>query len=145
LTATFASGSKLSSIEEYTFQFCSSLASICIPSLVEHVGQFCFTECRSLSSVTFESDSKLLSIGDYAFWDCASLSSICLPASLERVRSLSFRGCAALRTVAFESASKLSRATRDALQLSICIPASPSVSPDSCVGGQRYSNDDGVV
>jgi hypothetical protein len=38
---------------------CSSLSSICVPSSLERVPQYCFSECDTLSTVAFECDSRI--------------------------------------------------------------------------------------
>jgi hypothetical protein len=58
----FECGCKLSRIEKYAFSSCSLLASICIPSSVEVLCEFCFNGCTALSSVNFESGSKFSSV-----------------------------------------------------------------------------------
>jgi hypothetical protein len=44
----FESGCKLSGIEKFAFSSCSSLSSICIPSSVQHLCEWCFTGCKAL-------------------------------------------------------------------------------------------------
>jgi hypothetical protein len=44
----FESSSTLRQIDESAFRDCSSIESICIPSSVEIIGDFCFDSCRSL-------------------------------------------------------------------------------------------------
>jgi hypothetical protein len=57
----FESGSRLSRIEKEVFRG-TGLIEIVIPSSVEFLGERCFSECESLSSVTFESGSRFLQI-----------------------------------------------------------------------------------
>jgi hypothetical protein len=52
---------------------CSSLKSISIPSSIEFIGDDCFCNCSSLSSLRFDSWSKLSRIGHRAFLNCTSL------------------------------------------------------------------------
>jgi hypothetical protein len=51
----------LSRIKERTF-FGTGLTEIILPSSIEVLGEGCFAECASLSSVTFEAGSALLEI-----------------------------------------------------------------------------------
>jgi hypothetical protein len=48
----------MSGIEKWAFEG-TALIEIIIPSLVELLAKICFSEWRSLSSVTFESSSRL--------------------------------------------------------------------------------------
>jgi hypothetical protein len=81
----FETGSKLSRIEVAAFAHCSSLSSICIPSSVEILREWCFAGCQALCNVTFEADSRLSHIEPFAFSNCSSLSSIGIPAGRESV------------------------------------------------------------
>ena len=65
--------SSVTSIKEYTFYDCSSLASVTIPSSVTSIGARAFLSCSSLTSVTIP--SSVTSIGEYAFSGCSSLIS----------------------------------------------------------------------
>jgi hypothetical protein len=49
----------LSRIEKYAF-FGAGLIEIIVPSSVEVLGEECFCDCESVSSVTFEAESRLL-------------------------------------------------------------------------------------
>jgi hypothetical protein len=53
-----------------------------IPESVEGLGDLCFSECRSLSSVPFEAGSRLSRIDKRAFCG-TSLTEILLPARVE--------------------------------------------------------------
>jgi hypothetical protein len=69
-------------IGRYAFANCSSLSSICIPSSVEKLSDYCFEECQSLSTIEFEIDSHLSRVEQSVFSGCSSLSSIWIPSSL---------------------------------------------------------------
>jgi hypothetical protein len=58
------------------------LTTIELPASVEVVCKSCFSNCKSLSSVTFESNSKLQRIEEPAF-ERSRLRTIELPASVE--------------------------------------------------------------
>jgi hypothetical protein len=49
----------LTRIESKAFSSCSSLKSITIPRHVQILCSYCFSNCRSLSSIAFENDSRL--------------------------------------------------------------------------------------
>jgi hypothetical protein len=60
------SGSKLKEINNSAFYECA-IQSIEIPSNIEMIGDWCFSDCKSLCEITFESISKLKEIGKNAF------------------------------------------------------------------------------
>jgi hypothetical protein len=70
---TFETHSNLCRISEYAFSRCSSLSSIRIPSSVQELRGYCFSECRSLRTVTFEDGSQVSRIDHSAFSGCSSL------------------------------------------------------------------------
>jgi hypothetical protein len=82
------------------------LVEIILPSSIEILGERCFAECRSLSSVTFESGSRLLRIGGGAFGG-TGLVEIVIPASVEVLGVGCFSLCRSLSSVRFESGSRL--------------------------------------
>jgi hypothetical protein len=60
----------------------SVLKSIIIPKSVEVLCKECFSNCKSLTSITFESDSRLQRIEERAFAG-TGLKSIIVPSSVE--------------------------------------------------------------
>lgn len=75
-------------IKSYTFQGCVSLTSVSLPESPKYVENYCFHNCRSLTSFDF---SNLTSIGYYAFSNCYSLPShITIPESLQSIGGCSF-------------------------------------------------------
>jgi hypothetical protein len=56
--SAFESGWKLSRIEKRAFRE-TGLVEMILPASVEFLGEECFSDCRSLSSVTFEQKSRL--------------------------------------------------------------------------------------
>jgi hypothetical protein len=88
-----------------------------IPSSVAVLGSSCFSECKSLSSISFESNSRLMRIEWDAF-SCSSLQSIVIPSSVEIIGSSCFARCTPLSSILFESNSRLLRIESDALSYS---------------------------
>jgi hypothetical protein len=78
---TFETGTRLSRIERRAFSE-TGLIEIILPSSVEFLGEQCFCECRSLSSVIFESGSRLSRIESHAFSQ-TGLVEITVPSSVE--------------------------------------------------------------
>lgn len=53
---------------DYSFEGCSDMTSITIPSTVTSFGYQCFNDCRSLTSITIP--SSVTSFGDFCFDTC---------------------------------------------------------------------------
>jgi hypothetical protein len=82
--------------------------SIVIPSSVVVLGEWSFSWCKSLESVTFESGSRLERIEESAFY-CTGLKSIEIPSPVVVLGKESFSWCMSLESVTFESGSRLER------------------------------------
>ena len=78
---------------------CTSLTSITIHSGVTSIGDYAFSRCSNLASVTFAEGSQLTSIGSSAFRDCSSLTSIEIPAGVTSIGSYAFSGCSSLTSI----------------------------------------------
>jgi hypothetical protein len=89
----FEPGSSITCIPNSTFAEFRLLRSICIPSSVKILGQYCFARCESLSVVTFESGSRLSQIEPLAFETCPSLFSISLPSRVDTLSGSVFAFC----------------------------------------------------
>ena len=64
----------VTSLGEWCFSYCFSLTSVTIPSSVTSLGDNCFYYCSSLTSIDIP--SSVTSLGDGCLWDCTSLESI---------------------------------------------------------------------
>lgn len=74
-----------------TFQCCSNLQKVTIPSSVTEIGNFSFQFCSSLNHVTIPSSVRLL--GLHAFEGCTSLTDVKLPYPRPRMESEVFIRC----------------------------------------------------
>ncbi len=74
LSAAYTIPDSVTSIGNYAFGYCTSLASVTIPDSVTSIGSYAFEDCTSLSSVTI--GNSVTSIGNYAFRDCSKLTSL---------------------------------------------------------------------
>jgi hypothetical protein len=72
---SFESNSRLRRIGERAFAQ-SSLRSIDIPSSVEIIGKFCFTDCNIVSIIRSELASQLSVLDKNAFLGCSGLKTI---------------------------------------------------------------------
>jgi hypothetical protein len=86
----------------------TGLIEMILPASVEFLGEECFFECTSLSSITFESGSRLSRIEANAFYQ-TGLIEIILPALIEVLGEGCFSLCKSLSSITFESGSRLSR------------------------------------
>ena len=92
-------GEGVTSIGDFAFNGCSSLASITIPKSVTTIGNYAFYGCSSLTSIALPENSQLTSIGGYAFNGCSSLTSITIPKSVTTIGDYAFQGCSSLYKV----------------------------------------------
>ena len=94
-SAVIAEG--VTSIGEYAFSDCRSLTSVTIPGSVTRIGEYAFYKCKSLTSVTIP--DSVTRIGKYAFYDCTSLTSVTIPDSVTRIGEYAFSDCTSLTSV----------------------------------------------
>ena len=87
----------MTEIGEYTFEGCSSLTSIDIPSSVTTIGRSAFSGCTSLTSINIP--SSVTEIGRGAFEGCSSLTSITFPSSVTTIGDYALEGCYSLISV----------------------------------------------
>ena len=102
---TFGDNPQLTSIGNYAF--CieelwsdrTSLTSIEIPNSVTSIGDYAFSYCSSLTSITFGDNPQLTSIGNSAFSVCSSLTSIEIPNSVTSIGNSAFASCESLTSI----------------------------------------------
>ena len=71
--------------------------NIIIPNSVISIGNYAFSNCRSLTSVTVS--NGVTSIGEYAFSDCSDLTSVTIGDSIKSIGEGAFWGCSGLTSV----------------------------------------------
>jgi hypothetical protein len=79
-----------------------------IASSYEAICKDCFSECKSLVSVTFDADSTVSRFDAFAF-SLSGLTSIYIPSFIEVICEYCFYQCESLASVAFDVDSKVSR------------------------------------
>lgn len=84
-------------IGDYSFEGCSSLNSITLPSGLTTIGNDAFKGCESLESI--EIPSKVSYMGYSVFQECSSLTSINIPASVTSIGNLTFDCCSSLTSI----------------------------------------------
>ena len=93
-------GSGVTSIANYAFYNCYSLASVTIPDGVTSIGAGAFHICYSLASVTIP--DGVTSIGANAFLNCSSLASVTIPDGVTSIGASAFQYCYSLAFIKFE-------------------------------------------
>ena len=86
---------------DYSFEGCSDMTSITIPSTVTSFGYQCFNDCRSLTSITIP--SSVTSFGDFCFNGCSGLTSITIPSSVTLLGDHCFGNCSGLTSITIPS------------------------------------------
>jgi hypothetical protein len=71
--ASYNIPNSVTSIGEYAFSSCSALTSVTIPNSVTSIGNYAFAGCTGLTSVTIP--NSVTSIGGHAFSSCSNLTS----------------------------------------------------------------------
>ena len=73
-----------------------------IPTYIEHIGMYAFSECRDLRRITIP--EGVVSIGDSAFNECNTLENITLPSELASIGVGAFDDCTKLSQIKLEAA-----------------------------------------
>ena len=84
----------VTSIGNFAFSECTSLTSMTIPDSVTCIGNCAFDSCTSLTSVTIP--DSVTSIGVYAFCACTSLKSVTIPDGVTSIGDYAFSYCTSL-------------------------------------------------
>ena len=87
----------VTSIGDYAFRGCTSLASVTIPDNITNIGSWVFGDCTSLIRVTIP--DSVTRIGDSAFSGCMSLASVMIGNSVTSIGSDAFFFCKNLADV----------------------------------------------
>lgn len=85
------------SIGDYAFSGCSNLHSVTFSNSVDEIGSYGFANCSTVSSI--ELPDSLNTIRDHAFYSCSSLSSISLPDTLQFLGGSAFQECNSLNSI----------------------------------------------
>ena len=94
-------------IADNAFYKNDTIKSVTIPNSVTTIGDYAFSDCSNLATVTISENSQLISIGSSAFEGCSSLTSIFIPDSVTTIGDYAFRDCSKLTTVTISENSQL--------------------------------------
>lgn len=87
----------VTNVGDYAFSECGSLESVSLSGTVTSIGAHAFEDCHALGSVDLP--DSVVSVGDYAFGWCGSLSYVGIPASVSYIGTGAFTQCASLRSI----------------------------------------------
>ena len=91
-------------IGEYAFSFCNSVTSITLLISVTMISAGAFECCNRLTSITIPNSVTL--IGEGAFFRCMSLTSITIPNSVTNIVEWAFTCCSSLTRINVDSDNK---------------------------------------
>lgn len=72
-------------IGEWTFSFCNSLQSVSIGAGLNEISEALFADCENIQKVEFSQGSQVKKIGQAAFNGCKKLTSIIIPESVQEL------------------------------------------------------------
>ena len=81
----------VTSIGNYTFNYCESLTSVSIPNSVTSIGVRAFDSCSGLTEITIP--NSVTSIGEKAFSWCTNLKSVTIGNSVTNIGKSAFYNC----------------------------------------------------
>ena len=89
--------SGITSIGNYAFNGCTKLALTSLPSGITSIGNYAFNYCTSLALTSLP--NGITSIGSSAFSNCTSLTSLRIGSNIQTIASDAFNGCTNLTTI----------------------------------------------
>ena len=87
----------VTSIGDYAFTYCSGLTSVTIGNSVTSIGGYAFCCCRCLTSVTIP--NSVTAIGEETFNGCIGLTSLTIPNSVTSIGNNAFQYCSGLTSI----------------------------------------------
>ena len=102
------------------------------------IGNYAFNGCTSLAGITLP--ASLTSIGDYAFRNCTSLAGITLPDTLTSIGGGAFNGCKSLQYIRIEATTPPTLSNTDAIPSTIRAIYVPDASVEAYQAATNWSS-----
>ncbi|KAL7719763.1 Leucine rich repeat protein [Entamoeba marina] len=83
------------------FSNCITLTSINIPTTITSLGKYCYYFCIKLTSIDLQ--SSITSLGNYCFSHCRSLKSVTLPSTIKSLNDNCFSYCISLTSISIQT------------------------------------------
>lgn len=96
--------SSVTRIGDYAFSGCSKLSSISLPNSLTNIGEQAFSDCYSITSITIP--HGVTNIKDNTFRECISLANITLPNSITNIGFGAFCNCKNLINITIPNSVK---------------------------------------
>ena len=94
---TIMIGDSVTTIGNYAFSNCRRLTSVTIPNNVTTIGYYAFSNCYNLRSVTI--GNSVITIGNWAFDSCNDLTSVSIGNSVTTIGDYAFQHCSSLNSI----------------------------------------------
>ena len=94
-------GKSCTRIGEFVFSGCFSLTSVTIPDSVTIIGRSAFTNCKGLTNITIP--DSVIGIGRTAFDSCSGLTSVTIGSGVTYITEHAFDSCSGLTSVTIGS------------------------------------------
>lgn len=95
----------ITSIGEYSFQYCSQLVKVTLSEDLREINHYAFHQCHSLESIILP--NRITFIGALAFGSCVGLKSAQLSESLQLIHNFLFNNCELLETIKIPKSVKM--------------------------------------
>lgn len=87
----------VTSLQNRTFEQCTKLISVTLPSSITEIGQYAFSSCSSVKTMAIPNGVNTIRQG--AFSGCSALTNIVLPPHLKVIEEATFSSCRGLETI----------------------------------------------
>ena len=95
----------VTSVGDFAFSCCSRLTSITVGNSVTSIGNQAFRDCTGLTSITIP--DSVTSIGACVFSGCTGLTSVTIGDSVTSIKTKAFRGCTGLTSITIPDSVKI--------------------------------------